>query len=161
MVLASVFAALTAICAWLSIPIPPVAFTMQTFALLLALGVLGGKWGSVSIWLYLLLGLVGLPVFSGFRGGAAALLDVTGGFLWGFALGAIVYWALERFGKIPAMAAFQLVSYGCGCWWFSVYTGNSGFSAGLLTCIVPYLIPDAIKLWLAYGVSKRLKKHIP
>ena len=161
MVLASVFAALTAICAWLSIPIPPVAFTLQTFALLLTLGVLGGKWGSISIWLYLLLGLVGLPVFSGFRGGAAALLDVTGGFLWGFALGAPVYWALEKLGKIPAMVAFQLVCYGCGCWWLSVYTGNTGFLAAALTCVVPYLIPDGIKLWLAYGVSKRLKKHIP
>ena len=160
MVLASVFAALTAICAWLSIPIPPVAFTMQTFGLLLTLGVLGGKWGSISIWLYLLLGLMGLPVFSGFRFGAAALLDVTGGFLWGFALGAPVYWALEKLGKIPAMVAFQLVCYGCGCWWFSVYTGNTGFLAAALTCVVPYLIPDGIKLWLAYGLSKRLKKHI-
>ena len=160
MVLASVFAALTAICAWLSIPIPPVAFTMQTFGLLLTLGVLGGKWGSISIWLYLLLGLMGLPVFSGFRFGAAALLDVTGGFLWGFALGAPVYWALEKLGKIPAMVGFQLVCYGCGCWWFSVYTGNTGFLAAALTCVVPYLIPDGIKLWLAYGLSKRLKKHI-
>ena len=160
MVLASVFAALTAICAWLSIPIPPVAFTMQTFALLLTLGVLGGKWGSVSIWLYLLLGFIGLPVFSGFRGGAAALLDVTGGFLWGFALGAPVYWALEKLGKLPAMVAFQLVCYGCGCWWFSVYTGSAGIFAAALTCVVPYLIPDAMKLWLAYGVSKRLRKHL-
>ena len=73
MVLASLFAAMTAVCAWLSIPIPPIAFTLQTFAVLLTLGVLGGKWGSISIWLYLLLGLVGLPVFSGFRGGIAAL----------------------------------------------------------------------------------------
>ena len=89
MVLTSLFAALTAVCAWLSIPIPPVAFTLQTFGLLLTLGVLGGKWGSISIWLYLLLGLVGLPVFSGFRFGAAALLDATGGFLWGFAAGAV------------------------------------------------------------------------
>ena len=160
MVLASVFAALTAICAWLSIPIPPVAFTLQTFGLLLTLGVLGGKWGSISIWLYLLLGLMGLPVFSGFRFGAAALLDVTGGFLWGFALGAPVYWALEKLGKIPAMVGFQLVCYSCGCWWFSVYTGNTGFLAAALTCVVPYLIPDGIKLWLAYGLSKRLKKHI-
>ena len=158
MVLASVFAALTAICAWLSIPIPPVAFTLQTFGLLLTLGVLGGKWGSISIWLYLLLGLVGLPVFSGFRFGAAALLDVTGGVLWGFALGAPVYWALEKLGKIPAMVAFQLVCYGCGCWWFSVYSGSIG--AAVIACVVPYLIPDGIKLWLAYGLSKRLKKHI-
>ena len=158
MVLASLFAALTALCAWLSIPIPPIAFTLQTFALLLTLGVLGGKWGSVSILLYLLLGLVGLPVFSGFRGGAAALLDATGGFLWGFAVGAFAYWGLEKFGKLPAMVGFQLVCYGCGCWWFSTYSGSMG--AAVLTCVVPYLIPDGIKLWLAYGLSKRLRKHI-
>ena len=158
MVLASLFAAMTAVCAWLSIPIPPIAFTLQTFAVLLTLGVLGGKWGTVSILLYLLLGLVGLPVFSGFRGGAAALLDATGGFLWGFAAGALVYWIVEKFGKLPAMIAFQLVCYGCGCWWFSVYSGSIG--AAVIACVVPYLIPDGIKLWLAYGLSKRLKKHI-
>ena len=158
MVLASLFAALTAVCAWLSIPIPPIAFTLQTFALLLTLGVLGGKWGTVSILLYLLLGLVGLPVFSGFRSGAAALLDATGGFLWGFAAGALIYWILERFGKLPAMIGFQLVCYGCGCWWFSTYSGS--LAAAVIACVAPYLIPDGIKLWLAYGLSKRLKKHI-
>ena len=157
MVLASLFAAMTAVCAWLSISIPPLAFTLQTFAVLLTLGVLGGKWGSVSICLYLLLGLVGLPVFSGFRGGTAALLDATGGFLWGFAAGAPVYWTLERCGRLPAMIGFQLVCYGCGCWWFDLYSGSMG--AAVLTCVVPYLIPDGIKLWLAYSFSKRLRKH--
>ena len=82
MVLCSLFASLTAVCAWIAVPLPGVSFTMQTFAVLLCLGILGGKWGSVSILLYLLLGIVGLPVFTGFRGGAAALLDPTGGFLW-------------------------------------------------------------------------------
>ena len=81
MVLCSLLAALTAICAWIAIPLPGISFTMQTFAVLLTLGLLGGRWGSISILLYLLLGIVGLPVFSGFRGGAAALLDLTGGFL--------------------------------------------------------------------------------
>ena len=104
MVLSSLFAALTAVCAWIAVPLPGISFTMQTFAVLLTLGVLGGRWGTVSIFLYLLLGLVGLPVFTGFRGGAAALLDPTGGVLWGFLLGTLVYWILERLGKLPAMA---------------------------------------------------------
>ena len=56
------------------------------------------------------------------------------------------------------MIGFQLVCYGCGCWWFSVYSGSMG--AAVLACVVPYLIPDGIKLWLAYGLSKRLRKHI-
>lgn len=158
MVLASLFAALTAVCAWLSISIPPLSFTLQTFAVLLTLGVLGGRWGTVSILLYLLLGIVGLPVFSGFRGGAGALLDVTGGFLWGFAAGAVAYRFTERFGKLPTMILFQLVCYGCGCWWFSRFSGS--MAAAAVTCVVPYLIPDAVKLWLAYTLSKRLKKYI-
>jgi biotin transport system substrate-specific component len=56
------------------------------------------------------------------------------------------------------MIGFQLVCYGGGCWWFSVYSGSVG--AAVLACVVPYLIPDGIKLWLAYGLSKRLRKHI-
>ncbi len=160
MVLASLFASLTAVCAWISLPIPPVSFTMQTFAVLLTLGVLGGKWGAGSILIYLLLGLVGLPVFAGFRGGAAALLDATGGFLWGFLAGALVYWLVEKWGRLPAMAAALAVCYGCGCWWFSVWAGNAGLWAAVLSCVVPYLIPDAIKLALAYSVSKRIGKYV-
>ena len=160
MVLASLFAALTALCAWLSIPLPPLAFTLQTLGLFLTLGVLGGKWGSVSVLLYLLLGLAGLPVFSGFRGGPAALMDATGGFLWGFLAAALVYWALEKVGKLPAMIAGQLVCYSCGCLWFSLYAGSVGIAGAVLTCVVPYLIPDAIKLWMAYGISKRLRRYV-
>ena len=159
MVLASLFAAMTAVCAWLSISLPPISFTLQTFAILLALGVLGGKWGSVSIFLYLAIGLVGLPVFSGFRGGAAAFLDPTGGFLWGFAAGGLVYWLTERLGKLSAMMLSLAVFYACGCIWFSAYAGNTGIWPAVLTCVVPYIIPDGIKLWLAYTISTRLKKY--
>lgn len=160
MVLSSLFAALTAVCAWIAVPIPPVAFTMQTFAVFLTLGVLGGKYGTVSILLYLLLGLVGLPVFSGFRGGASALMDATGGFLWGFLAAGLVYWLTERLGTLPAMIAALLVCYACGCWWFTVYAGTAGWAAAVMTCVVPYLIPDAIKLWLAHSVSTRLRRNV-
>ena len=160
MVLASIFAALMAVCAWLAVPIPPVGFTMQTFGVLMALGILGGKWGTVSIGLYLALGIVGLPVFTGFRGGAAALLDATGGFLWGFLLAGFGYWLLERLGRLPAMIAALLVSYACGCWWFTIYAGTGSWPAALLTCVVPYLLPDALKLWLAFTLSKRIGKYL-
>lgn len=159
MVRASLFASLCAVCAWIAIPIPPIAVTLQTFALLLALGTLGGRWGTVTIGLYLLLGLVGLPVFSGFRGGAAALMGPTGGFLWGFLAAALVYWLLQRLGKLTAMAAAMVVCYLCGCGWFSHYAGTS-LGSSFTVCVVPYLIPDAIKLWLAWSVSRRLGKHI-
>ena len=159
MVLAGIFAALIGICAWLALPIPPVSFTMQTFGVLLTLGILGGKWGTVSIFLYLAMGMIGLPVFSGFRGGAAALLDPAGGFLWGFLLAGLVYWLLERLGKLPAMTAALLVAYACGCLWFTLWAGVPWYTA-LLTCVVPYLIPDALKLWMACTLSKRIGKYI-
>ncbi len=159
MVQCSLFASLTAICAWIAIPVPGISFTMQTFAVLLALGVLGGKWGSGSILLYLLLGLVGLPVFSGFRGGAAALLDATGGFLWGFLAAGLVYWLTEKLGTLPAMVCAMLVCYACGSWWFSLYA-NTSLSAAALVCVVPWLIPDGLKLALAYTLSKRIIRNL-
>lgn len=159
MVRCSLFAALTAVCAWIAVPLPGVSFTMQTFAVLLTLGTLGGRWGTVSIGLYLLLGLIGLPVFTGFRGGAAALLDPTGGFLWGFFACGLVYRMLEKLGKLPAMAAGLLGCYLCGSWWFSVYAGTDMASAAMV-CVVPWLIPDGIKLMLAHTMSKRIGKHL-
>ena len=160
MVLCSMMAALTAVCAWIAIPIPPISVTMQTFAIFLTLGILGGKWGTVSVLLYLLLGVVGLPVFTGFRGGAAALLDATGGFLWGFLAAALTYWLLARIGKLPAMVVAMLVCYACGCAWFTVYASGIGFGGAVMACVVPYLIPDAVKIALAYTMSKRIAKHI-
>ncbi len=153
------FAALLAVCAWISIPLGDVAVTLQTFGVALALLLLGGKWGSLSIGIYLLLGAVGLPVFSGFRGGIGALAGVTGGFLWGFLASGLVYWALERFGRLPAILAGLAVCSGCGCFWFYLYSGG-GLALILLRCVVPFLIPDAIKLWLAFSLSKRLQKVI-
>lgn len=159
MVLCSLLAALTAICAWIAIPLPGISFTMQTFAVLLTLGLLGGRWGSVSILLYLLLGIVGLPVFSGFRGGAAALLDPTGGFLWGFPVCGLVYWAAEKLGRLPAMVAGMAACYVCGSWWFSIYAGVS-MTAAAMACVLPWLIPDGIKLALAYTMAKRIGRNI-
>lgn len=159
MVLASLFASLTAICAWVSVPVADIAFTLQTFGVLLTLGVLGGKWGSVSIMIYLLLGAVGLPVFSGFQGGIGVLLGVTGGYIWGFLFSGLAYWALERMGKLPAMVAALAVCYLCGCAWFFLYSGG-GWVFILMKCVVPYLIPDGVKLGLALNLSKRIGRHM-
>ena len=160
MVLCSLFAALIAVCAWISIPVPPVAVTLQTFGVLMALGVLGGKWGTTSILLYLALGFVGLPVFAGFRGGVSALLDATGGFLWGFLAGGLVYRLTEKWGKLPALILCQLICYLCGCLWFWYWAGSIGFGAAVLTCVVPYLIPDGLKLWLAWHLSRRIGRQL-
>ena len=152
-------AALMAVCAWTAVPLGDTVFTLQTLGVLLALGLLGGKWGTVSIGCYLLLGAVGAPVFSSFRGGAAALLSPTGGYLWGFLSTGLCYWAVERFGKLPAMILGQLMCYACGTAWYLAWTGG-GAEWILLRCVVPYLIPDTAKLLLAWHLTKRLKKRI-
>ena len=159
MVRASLFAGVMAVCAWLAVPISDIGFTMQTFGVFLALGLLGGKWGTVSIGIYLLMGLVGLPVFSGFRGGPGMLLGVTGGYLWGFLLSGLAYWALERFGRLPAMVGGLLICYACGTLWFLQYSGG-GIALVLLRCVVPYLIPDGIKIFLAWSLSRRIARHL-
>ena len=159
MVLSALFASLIVLCAWISIPIPPVAVTLQTFGVLMALGVLGGNWGTASILIYLTMGLVGLPVFAGFRGGAGALLDATGGFLWGFMLGGLAYRLTEKLGKLPAFVLCQLICYICGCFWFSRWA-NCGMGTAALSCVVPWLIPDAVKLVLAWRLSDRIARQL-
>ena len=167
MVLASVFAALTAVCAWIALPIPPVSFTMQTFGVLMALGILGGKWGSVSILLYLAMGIIGLPVFSGFRGGLGALMDATGGYIAGFLAAALIYWLVTALGsdkelfRLLGMVLGLLCCYLLGTLWFRygyLPGGNLSWGAILLQCVVPYLLPDAAKLILAWLLGRRLRR---
>lgn len=153
------------LCSWISVP-SPVPFTMQTFAVFCALLLLGGKRGTLSVALYILLGAFGLPVFSGFKGGIGALLGPTGGYILGFLICALLYLLLE--GKIKDIVLLiigNLLCYLFGTVWF-VYVYSSGgkpitFGAALMLCVVPYLIPDAIKMLLAFVVSKRVNKLIP
>ena len=156
----AVFAALIALCSWFSVPIGDIAFTMQSFAVFLTLGLLGGKWGSLTIFLYLLLGAVGMPVFSGFRGGVGMLAGVTAGYLWGFLLAGAVYRILDKFGSLPAMIAGQLVCYLCGSLWFAYFSGG-GTGLIFLRCVAPFLIPDALKIYLAHCLTNRLRRHLP
>ena len=160
MVLCGLFSALLAICAWICIPVLHITYTLQTFAIFLALTTLGGKWGTLTIGIYLLLGAVGVPVFSGFRGGFGALLGVTGGFLWGFLLSGILYWMFERLCKPLGIALGLLACYACGCIWYCVYISDVGIPAAILQCVVPYVIPDILKISLAQYVSKRLQQAI-
>lgn len=156
MVYSGIFAALMAVCGWISIPVPGVSFTLQLFAVFLALQVLGGKWGCMSILIYLALGCLGLPVFSGFRSGIGVLIGPTGGFLLGFLALGLVFWGIPgSFGMVLGLIA----CYGLGCWWYQWLYGVR-WQAAFLTCVAPYLAPDALKLWLAVTLSKKLKRHL-
>lgn len=171
MVLIALFAALMAVCAWITIPIPNIPFTLQIFAVFAALFVLGGKRGTISIALYILLGAVGLPVFSGFGGGIGKLLGVTGGYIVGFLFSGLIYWLITSLIKTKALwvevvaaIAALIVCYAFGTVWFMVVylqkTGAIGLWSVLMMCVIPYIIPDVVKISLAYALSRILKKAI-
>lgn len=157
------------ICAWISIPLT-VPFTLQTFAIFAVAGLLGGKKGTLAVLVYILLGAVGLPVFAGFKSGIGVLASSTGGYILGFLLSPMVMWAAEKikyrntFTLALSMAVGLLLCYAFGTLWFvAVYTGNTGeisIKSALMMCVVPFLIPDAVKIFLAVLVTKRMKKYI-
>ena len=153
MVLCALFAAILAVSAWLTVP-GEVPFTLQTFGVFAALGLLGGKRGTIAIALYLVLGAVGLPVFSGFRGGFGVLLGTTGGYIFGFLLSGLLYWALTALlGNRGWVRLFLLV--------YLQKTGPISLGVVLAKCVVPFLLPDAVKLTLAWLLSHRLARHVP
>lgn len=169
MVLTALFAVLMAVCSWISVP-AVVPFTLQTFAVFCAVGFLGGRRGAISVLVYLLLGVVGLPVFAGFSGGVGALLGATGGYLVGFIFLALVYWGITaRLGRgtaamVAGMLAGLLVLYAFGSAWFLlVYThrtGSVGLAGVLGWCVFPFVIPDLIKLGLAVFLVRRLAHFV-
>lgn len=166
----ALFTAIIVICAWISVPVA-IPFTMQTFAIILVMGVLGGRRGTFAVVCYLLLGAVGLPVFSGFKGGIAALFGATGGYILGFLSSALIMWAAEvLFGKSTPVIALSAIlgllsCYAFGTAWFmAVYargTGGMGVGAALMTCVVPYIIPDGIKTAAAVLLANRICKLSP
>lgn len=158
MVRCALFAALLTICAWLSVNIGGMVFSLQSFAVFLALGTLGGKRGSICVAVYLLLGAVGVPVFTGFQGGIATFFDLFAGYRWGFLLAALAYWGLEK--RLPDflnMAISMLVCYFCGVLWMAT-AWHTALWAALAVGVLPYLLPDAVKIGLALLIRRRLKK---
>ena len=161
----ALFAVLIAVCAWISIP-TTVPFTLQTFGIFLAVGVLGGKRGTLAVLVYLLLGAVGIPVFAGFSGGVGCLLGSTGGYLVGFLFTALVMWAMERLMcKMLCVLALSMlmglvVCYAFGTVWFILVYARTTGEIGLLTalgwCVFPYILPDLIKIALALVLCRRL-----
>ena len=158
-------AALNCVCGWISIPFGDISITMQTFSVMLTLLLLGGRWGTLTIGVYLLLGAVGIPVFSGFRGGIGVLLGATGGYLFGFFLMGLLYWCITaRFGnrvRIPAGVAGLLACYSLGTVWYMViYLQDGGLAAVLLKCVIPYVLPDALKLAMAFSLASRIQRRV-
>ena len=168
-VLTAMFTAIITICAWISIPIGPISFTMHTFAVFCAVCILAGRNSFFSVLTYLLLGAVGLPVFAGFKGGIGVLVNTTGGYLLGFLLIPLIYLVAEKiFGNSLAVRIISLIIGLAVCyafataWFMFVYTRNVGavtIGKAMKWCVTPFVPFDLIKLALAFVVSDRVKKY--
>lgn len=163
MVLIALMTAVTCVLGPLSIPLPfsPVPISLTNFAIFLAIFVLGMKNGTISFIIYLLLGAVGVPVFSSFRGGLQVLAGPTGGYLIGFIfLALIMGFALDHFDRklvptIIGMIIGMAVCYAFGTVWLAKLLSLS-FKEGLMMGVIPYLAGDAAKIIIAAIVGPKL-----
>ena len=162
-------AVLIAICSWISIP-TTVPFTMQTFAVFFVLSALGGKRGMISMIVYILLGAVGVPVFAQFASGIGILLGNTGGYIVGFVFIGLIYrLTVHCLGKklwveILALVSGLIVCYAFGTAWFMILylqaNGAVSLAMVLSWCVIPFILPDLIKLFLALTLARRISKAV-
>jgi|BioPla2DNA2_1021312.scaffolds.fasta_scaffold121259_2 biotin transport system substrate-specific component len=164
MVYASLFGALTAIGAFIVVPLQPVPFTLQTFFTALSGVILGGRTAALSQVVYLILGCMGLPVFAGGKAGLGIVLGPTGGYILGFILGAYIIGKIVEaraeagiIGIALAILAGDLIIYGLGTLWLSIIAQLSLAKAFLLG-VVPFLLPELLKLMAAAFLAARIKR---
>ena len=160
--------ALLAGSAWVSVPLGPIPFTLQTMALALIPAVLDRPTAILAVAVYLLLGAIGLPVFSGFSGGVMRLVGPTGGFLWGFLVGMIVATTLVRLlpQTVPLFTrvlagdiALLVISYACGTAQLMI-VGSMGVAPALAAAVLPFILPDAAKLAIGAGAGCAVDKAL-
>lgn len=164
-VFVALFVAVIAVCSQIAIPFGQVPFTLQTLGVFVASSILGTKRGTISVLIYMLLGAIGLPVFSGFSGGVGILMGPTGGYIIGFIFTAFIVGIMtEKLGKriwilATSMIIGLVLCYAFGTAWFCIIM-KKDILYGLVWCVIPYLIPDAAKIALAIILVNRLEKVI-
>ncbi len=166
MTAAALMSVVMMLCSMITVP-SVVPFTLQTFGVALAVGLLGKKSGLLSVVVYLLLGLAGLPVFAGMQGGAGVLFGPTGGYLIGFLPMVLLSgWLMKNKTKLwqryLALVVGLLADYAIGTLWYVlVYAGSAGgIAPALVLCVLPYLLPDALKLLGAVLIIQKLKPYV-
>lgn len=180
----ALFAAIITVCSYLAIPIGEISVTLQTFAVCAAAGLLGWKRGVLSVVIYILLGICGIPVFSGFKNFYALLGGASAGYVIGFLFTALLTgFATDNLHKIGdkaknktlgqitelimlviAMIIGVAVCYFFGTFWFmTVYKGSvsaENLQTALTFCVYPFIVPDLIKIIIAAILVNRLKRFV-
>lgn len=159
MVLASLMAALTAVGAYIHVPIGPVPIVLSTLFVLLSGLLLGSRWGSASMALYLLVGAIGIPVFHGGKGGLAHFLGPTGGYLFGYVLASWLTGLISERSRgillweILGVIVGSLAIYSLGLPWLKVVTQMS-WTKALTVGVAPFIIGDGIKASVALILAR-------
>lgn len=163
LVLAALFAALTAVLAQIQLPIGPVPFNLAVFGAFLAGMLLSSLWATASMAVYMLLGVIGIPVFAGFQGGPGVLFGKTGGYVIGYIFIALLTALSRKSDKIWLTALGMLCGLLCcyvlGTAWFMLIT-KADLITSLGWCVIPFIIPDAAKAVCAFLLGKVLQKRI-
>jgi biotin transport system substrate-specific component len=168
MTLVGLMVAVCGICAQIAIPLPfsPVPLTLQTLAIMVAAMMLGPRWGTLVMLVYVAAGSVGIPVFAQAKAGIGALAGATGGFIWGFIPGAFVMGLLAgetqkdlKFSKalVSALAGLAII-YCCGVIQLSLVAGLS-IGQAILVGVLPYLPLEAVKILLAAKIVSSVRRR--
>lgn len=173
LIMAALFAAVTGVCSWIAIPLPftPVPVTLATLSVLMAGSLLGFRYGSLSIIIYVLIGMIGAPVFTAGSSGLGVLAGPTGGYIIGYIIAAAITGLLiDNFTKkatgkkeylfmAVAMVVATVACYLVGTIWFC-FVSSTHFIAALLMCVVPFLAGDALKIVAAILLTKKIRPHM-
>lgn len=165
LVFCAVFAALTAVCSQIQIPLVVIPINLALFAVHLCAALMKKHYAALSMTVYLLMGLAGLPVFAGFQGGAGVLFGRTGGYAIGYVASAFLTALLmEKWGRAwwkaaLSMAAGVAACYAFGTAWYMALT-RSPLWLSLTYCVFPFLPGDAVKIALAVLLAGRLEKPL-
>ena len=165
--LTALFTAIICVCSWLSIPMG-VPVSLQTFAVFTAAAVLGARKAVISVIIYILLGLAGVPVFTGFKSGPTVITGPTGGYLIGFIFAAAIIgimtsaFSQKKWAVPVSMITGQIVCYLFGTVRYKYIYLSSDVSLveALMICVVPFIVPDIIKLTASVILSKSVRKAL-
>jgi biotin transport system substrate-specific component len=155
------------VCAWISLPFS-ISFSFQIFGIFLVSSIFGVYISAPSVIGYILLGIIGLPVFSAFTAGFSALAGAGGGYIIGFLISAFIISAFSRFYQDSAalhatvMMLSLVACYICGSVWYAFIFNHSNtipFWNVLLICVLPYIIPDVLKIFLVLIIYKKLNPY--
>jgi biotin transport system substrate-specific component len=165
MTLMAMMAAVMCILGPLSIPIGAVPISFTNLVIYFAVMLIGTKYGTVSYILYMLIGIFGLPVFSGYSGGMAKLMGPTGGYIIGFIFMALISGFFINISKgkksvvIIGMIIGTIIAYAFGTAWF-VFITKCGIIYALAICVLPFILGDLVKILIAVFLGSYIKKQV-